>query len=95
LAFAYDYIMTSEFKYLPEEQKSLIREHVKAREQIAAAGPAAPGGAPGAMPSEGAINGLPAGPESTASQADVTQLQSGPGNPGPSAGEPAPNRARG
>lgn len=37
LAFAYDYVMTSEFKYLDEEVKDLIKQHVKAREQMVAA----------------------------------------------------------
>ena len=45
LAFAYDYIMTSEFSYLEERHKLLVEQHIRAREQFAAAGPAAQAGA--------------------------------------------------
>lgn len=37
LAFAYDYIMTAEYKYLNAAAKQLIFEHVKLREEMAAA----------------------------------------------------------
>lgn len=47
LAFAYQYIMTVEFKYLPDTSKLLIERHIKDREQIAAKGPGAPAQAPG------------------------------------------------
>jgi hypothetical protein len=36
LEYAYDFLETSEFKYLPIEAKDLIRKHVKEREQLAA-----------------------------------------------------------
>jgi len=62
LAFSYYYLMTSEFKYLAEEHKELIKRHIKEREQLAAQGvgaaqaeggappPAAPPGAPPGAP---------------------------------------------
>lgn len=56
LAFCYDFIMTSEFKYLQPEQQAMVEKHIEEREAIAAQGaqpaqPAAPGGAPnGALP---------------------------------------------
>jgi hypothetical protein len=57
LAFAYRYIMTAEYKYLPENMKVLIEQHIKAREKFVAdqAAPAMPA-APGPTPSG------PAGP---------------------------------
>ena len=58
LTFAYYYLMTTEFKYLEDNDKALIRRHVKEREalavdQIAGAGMdtgAAPGPAPAGAP---------------------------------------------
>lgn len=35
LDFAYGYLMSAEFKYLDEELKTLVEDHVKAREQLA------------------------------------------------------------
>jgi hypothetical protein len=57
LEFSYRYVMTSEFKYLDDDSKELIYQHVEDREQLAAtpaqpteasapAGAPAPGGAP-------------------------------------------------
>jgi hypothetical protein len=46
LEYAYDFLMSSEFKYLDEAHKQLVEQHVKAREQLAAAGPAAAGPSP-------------------------------------------------
>ena len=67
LAYAYRYVMTSEFKYLDQQSKELIEGHIKAREAIAAP-PAAPAGAGGAgglaPPTGGMTGGIP----------DVTQL---------------------
>jgi hypothetical protein len=34
LAYAYDYVMTAEFKYMKKEAKALIKQHIEAREQI-------------------------------------------------------------
>lgn len=51
LQFAYYYLMTTEFKYLKEEEKALVRRHVKEREELAAN-----------QISSGAIGGLPPGP---------------------------------
>lgn len=69
LSFSYYYLMTTEFKYLEEGDKALVRRHVKEREQLAAAGIAAPalGGpaGPGPLPSAApAVPGtqLPGGP---------------------------------
>lgn len=52
LTFAYYYLMTTEFKYLEEEEKALVRQHVREREQLAASqmGPAMGGAAPGPAP---------------------------------------------
>lgn len=41
LAYAYTYIMSSEYTYLDDESKKLIEDHIKEREQLAAQGPAA------------------------------------------------------
>ena len=78
LAWTYEFIMTAEFRDLDLEQKALILQHMKAREQMAGAKKAAaagapPAGAPGApitTPQEAA----PPGPGQTAEQTDVTQL---------------------
>lgn len=56
LAFAYQFVETSEFKYLPEAKKQLIEKHIEAREVLAAKG-ATPQGAPAP-----AAGGPPAGP---------------------------------
>ncbi len=53
LKYAYYYLMTTEFKYLTEDEKVLIRKHVREREMVSAqgAGAAALGGmAPGPAP---------------------------------------------
>jgi hypothetical protein len=48
LAYAYDYVMTAEFKYLDDTSKSLIERHIEEREKLAQPppeqAPAAPGG---------------------------------------------------
>ena len=68
LAYAYRYRMTSEFKYLDNESKQLVEQHIRDREQFMTQAPmAAPGGAadPGlADPTAGMTGGVP----------DVTQL---------------------
>jgi hypothetical protein len=58
LDYAYTFVMTSEFKYLPVEQQALIKQHIKEREQMAAAkaSPAALPNPPGPLPA-----GLPEG----------------------------------
>ena len=45
LDYAYSYLMSSDFKYLPEEDKELVEQHVREREQLAAKGAAPAGGA--------------------------------------------------
>jgi hypothetical protein len=55
LAFAYKYLMTTEFKYLPENSKNLVRQHVLDREQLAAQAAPPPAAAP-VMP---ALPGMP------------------------------------
>lgn len=54
LSYAYVYVMTTEFKYLEEDQKVLVRRHIREREALAAtqaAGAGALGGmAPGPAP---------------------------------------------
>jgi hypothetical protein len=66
LEFAYDYVMTSEFKYLPEAGKALIEQHVKAREELLAAKAAPPAGAPAAPDLGAAMGAPPAGAPSLA-----------------------------
>lgn len=65
LTYAYDFIMTSEFKSLPEKIKLLIEQHIREREQLAASGPQAGAGAapglPGMPPAPGAGPALGAG----------------------------------
>lgn len=68
LTFAYRYVMTTEYKYLPEAAKQLIRQHILDREQIAAASQAqaqAPGGLqpPEMMPPQLPGQGAPMGAE--------------------------------
>ncbi len=89
LEFSYTYLMSSEFKYLPDELKELLKAHIRARESLAAQDQAANqesmGAAPGPDPM-GLANpdmGLPAGPEMTgAPQADALNLGPLPGEPG-------------
>lgn len=50
LEYAYDFLVTSEFKYLKLEIKTLIRQHVKERERMAAQGPEQAPMAPGVLP---------------------------------------------
>jgi hypothetical protein len=74
MAYAMRYQMTTEFKYLEEDKKALIRRHVKERAQMAAteAQPQLPPGAPGPA---GLPGQLPAGPEMEQEQAPVEALQ--------------------
>lgn len=61
LQFCYEFVMTSEFKYLNPEQQALVEQHIKEREQIAAQmqAPGGMGQEPGAAPPvpEGALPG--------------------------------------
>lgn len=52
LEYCYDYVMTSEYKYLPDDAKALIDRHIKEREQMAAeqATPEAAAPTPTALP---------------------------------------------
>lgn len=61
LEFAYRYVMTSEFKYLGEDEQELIYAHIEEREQEAAktAQPAPEAGMPG-MPGMAPAEGAPA-----------------------------------
>lgn len=52
LEYAYDYLETSEFKYLPPDLKAMLRKHVKEREEFAAKR-AAP------VPEQSEIPGMP------------------------------------
>jgi hypothetical protein len=86
LSFAYMYIMTTEFKYLTDEEKNLIRQHIKERETLAAQGAQPMGGPAAGAPPPGAP--LPALP-GAGGPLDVTQ--SGPAfQGGPAAGAPSP-----
>ena len=74
LIFAYEYIMTTDFKYLADDSKLLIERHIREREQIAAQPAAAAAQAPegGGQP-EGQAPNLP-GPQAPTDAADITQL---------------------
>ena len=77
IAYALQYFMTVEFKYLDPEIKQLLRQHTTERAQMAAqeaAGPAgaAPGGPPGPAPG-GPGGPLPVGAGMTGQQADVME----------------------
>ena len=54
LEYAYDYIMTSEYKYLAEDMKLLIERHIKDREALAAQGATAQAPGPGVQNLAGA-----------------------------------------
>lgn len=70
LSYAYNFLMTSEFKYLRPEHQALVEQHIKEREQVKLASAQQPGGGglvPGAAPGAGgAVNpgGMPAVPGS-------------------------------
>jgi hypothetical protein len=76
LAYGMQYVMTTEFKYLPEESKVLIERHIEERAEVAAAEKAPAGSAGGAMPPgpAGAPGDLPAGPEMVPAQAGLEEL---------------------
>jgi hypothetical protein len=62
LIYCYQYVESSEFKYLAPKLQVLIEEHIKAREVLAAKGPRAPQGPAGpAGPAGAAGAGAPAG----------------------------------
>lgn len=75
LAYAYRYVMSSEYKYLEDADKELIVRHIKEREQLMAAGaaPPAPPGVPGPAAAPEAGPPLP-GPTAPM---DVTQMGAG------------------
>jgi hypothetical protein len=59
LEYAYDFVMSSEYKYLEDDAKALIDQHIKDREQLAA-GPAQPEAAMPAAPAPvSTIPGMP------------------------------------
>lgn len=88
IAWAMDYFMSAEFKYLDDTSKSLCREHTKLRLQMAAteksgglsAQPQAPGPAP-AMGNPGMLPapapGVPAAPIASAPQQNPTPITNG------------------
>lgn len=83
LEFCYNYIMSSEFKYLEPDFQQLIEQHIQEREQIAAGGQAAAMGGPqppGPPPSMGGMP--PAPPEMTG------EMAAGPTEQGPLPGNP-------
>lgn len=72
LAYAYRYIMTAAFRDLDPKLQVLIENHTRAREAMAAAGPAGNAGEPtGGLPSP---TGMPTQPGGTGQQTDNTQL---------------------
>ena len=82
LAWALEYVMSSEFKYLDRDQKALIHAHMDARSALAASenqppGAHGPGNLPGgSMPPgpTGAPGPLPDSAEMTGEPADNTQI---------------------
>ena len=78
LAFAMNYIMTTEFKYLPQDTKVLIRQHIKDRGALAAqekGGLPPPGGPmPAGAPPQGPAGPLPVSAGMTGEQAAVPDL---------------------
>lgn len=62
LEYCYEYVMTTEYKYLLPEQHAIIDRHIKEREQMAAAGAAAVAGVPGGVAGGGPAGPLPAVP---------------------------------
>jgi hypothetical protein len=83
IASALQFFMTTEFKYLEQEQKALCRQHIRDRGALAAAeaqgmtGAPAPGNVPGGSMPPGpppAPGALPEGAEMQAEQADTEQL---------------------
>lgn len=68
LTFAYNYVMTTEYKYLSPENQALIDRHIKEREMLAAQG-AQPSGMPG-QPGPAAGPGGPLPPVPGGGQAD-------------------------
>lgn len=59
LDFAYTYVMTSEFKHMPEELKELIKSHIRSREDMAAKDMAGGAQAQAAPDTEVAPFGMP------------------------------------
>jgi len=82
LAWALQYVMTTEFKYLEEDQKALIHQHMDERSALAAQEAAPPGapapgnlpGAPDAPGPGGAPGPLPEGAGQTGEPAEVGQV---------------------
>jgi hypothetical protein len=76
LSYSYMFLMTSEYKYLEDDAKALIKQHVKEREMLAAQGaaPSLLAGAPGPLP-QGLAGGMPpSAPGMQAGLVDNTQL---------------------
>lgn len=76
LHYAYYYVMTVEFKYLEDDAKSLIKQHIRQREELEASKNAPPPltpGAPGPAPM-GPEGALPVPPEMIAAQAEATDI---------------------
>jgi hypothetical protein len=73
LEYAYEYVMTTEYKYLQPEQQALVDRHIKEREQLAAAGAMAGAGMPGGAPGGAPAGPLPAVP-GAAGPLDVMQM---------------------
>lgn len=81
LAFAYQFLETVEFKYLSDEQKALLREHVKLREAMAAQGAMA--AQPGMAPVDPAGGPRAPAPEAAPPEGGVmAPVQAGGGEPG-------------
>lgn len=85
LDYAYEFIMSAEYKYWPEPAKVLVERHIEAREQLAAQGAAAMQGSPeAAAPAPGGpIPGaeMPIGAGMTGQPTQSTEAPAGPGMP--------------
>jgi hypothetical protein len=77
LSYAYNFLMTSEFKYLRPEHQALIERHIKEREQLklaqaqGQAGGMPAGAAAGGIPAPGSLPAVPGG-------APLDVMQAGP-----------------
>lgn len=72
LSYCYEFVMTAEYKYLPPETQALIDDHIKQREQMAAAG---------AQPQSQPAGPMPPGPAGAVQPANIPQQMALPVNP--------------
>jgi hypothetical protein len=91
LAYAMQYIMTTEYKYLDDTSKALIKQHVKDRAGLAAQERAGmPGGMPGVSQVPGAQAGGPMSPGPNAQSAQLPAQEAAPAGAQPAGTPPNP-----